>query len=267
MAAITILEPSILEAVCRIIGGTENGLTGTEIERLLSQFRIEDPGPITKWQRLHQALGKRQHLDNCGNLYNSRTEPRLQPVHPPLVVRSVHRHFATRHSSGLTVEPDGTIVRRGVARTLDEAEQRATLLRRALQGRKVHAEVLRYCKAELVADNYFHAVLEATKGVAARLRDLTGLLGDGSELAEKALMLGQAGHPRLAVNSCSSESEKSEQKGLAWLVKGLFGAFRNPTAHDPKISWQMEEQDALDVLSTISYVHRRLDRAIRTHVP
>jgi hypothetical protein len=28
----------------------------------------------------------------------------------------------------------------------------------------------------------------------------------------------------------------------------------------------MSEQDALDILSTISYVHRRLDNAIRTHV-
>src|SRR5258706_7292670 len=203
MAAITILEPSILEAVCRIIGGTENGLTGTEIERLLSQFRIEDPGPITKWQRLHQALGKRQHLDNCGNLVVAFVTEVMKPTRY-LTDRALfdERREAINGAlafAGLTVEPDGTIVRRGVARTLDEAEQRATLLRRALQGRKVHAEVLRYCKAELVADNYFHAVLEATKGVAARLRDLTGLLGDGSELAEKALMLGQAGHPRLAV--------------------------------------------------------------------
>jgi uncharacterized protein (TIGR02391 family) len=116
-------------------------------------------------------------------------------------------------------------------------------------------------------DNYFHAVLEATKSVGDRLRRLSGLEDDGSELADKALMPGAAGHPRLALNSCSTESERSEQKGFAWLVKGLFGAFRNPTAHAPKIAWAISEQDALDILSTISYVHRRLDNAVRTHVP
>ena len=35
-------------------------------------------------------------------------------------------------------------------------------------------------------------------------------------------------------------------------------------AHNPKIHWQMTEQDALDVLTTISLVHRRLDSAVRT---
>lgn len=49
--------------------------------------------------------------------------------------------------------------------------------------------------------------------------------------------------------------------------KGLFGAFRNTTGHAPRIHWNISEQDALDILTTISFVHRRLDAAIRTHVP
>jgi len=31
--------------------------------------------------------------------------------------------------------------------------------------------------------------------------------------------------------------ERSEQTGLATLLKGLFGTFRNPTAHAPKVVW------------------------------
>jgi uncharacterized protein (TIGR02391 family) len=46
------------------------------------------------------------------------------------------------------------------------------------------------------------------------------------------------------------------------LLKGLFGTFRNTTAHAPKITWDIEEQDALDILSMVSLVHRRLDKAI-----
>ena len=168
--------------------------------------------------------------------------------------------------AGLFIREDGRVERRAVANTISEAEGRASLLRRALSERKVHPEVLKFCRAELLEDNYFHAVLEASKSVADRMRKLTGLGDDGSELADKALMPGAAGHPRLALNACSNESDRSEQKGFAWLVKGLFGAFRNPTAHAPRIAWTMNEQDALDILSTISYVHRRLDSAIRTHV-
>lgn len=57
------------------------------------------------------------------------------------------------------------------------------------------------------------------------------------------------------------------QTGLMNLIKGLFGAFRNTTAHAPKIHWQITEQAALDILTTISLIHRRLDSAVRTHVP
>jgi hypothetical protein len=41
------------------------------------------------------------------------------------------------------------------------------------------------------------------------------------------------------------------------LIKGLFGAFRNTTAHAPKIHWNVTEQDALEILTTISLIHRR----------
>jgi len=54
---------------------------------------------------------------------------------------------------------------------------------------------------------------------------------------------------------------------LANLIKGLFGAFRNTLEHAPKIHWEVTEQDALNILTTISLIHRRLDTAIRTHVP
>jgi uncharacterized protein (TIGR02391 family) len=47
-------------------------------------------------------------------------------------------------------------------------------------------------------------------------------------------------------------------------MKGMFGAFRNVTAHAPKICWNVTEQDALDLLTIASLVHRRLDSAVRT---
>jgi hypothetical protein len=73
------------------------------------------------------------------------------------------------------------------AQTLTEAEATACALRKVLIERKVHADVLKFCRAELLVDNYFHAVFEATKSVAEKLRQKTGLGSDGSQLVDEAL--------------------------------------------------------------------------------
>jgi hypothetical protein len=67
--------------------------------------------------------------------------------------------------------------------------------------------------------------------------------------------------PRVAFNSLATESERSEQTGLATIMKGLHSAFRNPTAHAPKIAWATSRADALDMLTIASMLHRRLDHA------
>lgn len=67
-------------------------------------------------------------------------------------------------------------------------------------------------------------------------------------------------HPILTLGHLNTESEKSEQRGFANLLIGLFGAVRNPLAHAPKMNWPMSEQDALDILTLVSLIHRQLDR-------
>jgi uncharacterized protein (TIGR02391 family) len=79
--------------------------------------------------------------------------------------------------------------------------------------------VLSYCTAELLQDNYFHAVLEATKGLFERVRKRTGLQADGSTLVDQAFG-GEA--PRVAFNALRSDSERSEQRGLMNLCKGVY---------------------------------------------
>jgi len=65
----------------------------------------------------------------------------------------------------------------------------------------------------------------------------------------------------LAVNSLATSSERSEQSGFANLVRGTFGMFRNPTAHEARINWPMTKVDAEDLLTLVSMIHRRLDAA------
>jgi len=65
----------------------------------------------------------------------------------------------------------------------------------------------------------------------------------------------------LAINTLQTESQKSEQRGFLNLVKGTFGMFRNPAAHEPRIQWEMDKSDAKDLLSLASLIQRRLDDA------
>jgi uncharacterized protein (TIGR02391 family) len=272
MAAVPKINDANLQAICDILGATDTGLTGSEIGRYLHECGCPDPIPqMTKRHRLYAALSTKQNEDRCANNVLAFVTHTMNPV----------RHVGNRDYfeseraklnsvlsfSGLALGEDGNLRPVTAARTLSESEAMAGALRKALIERKVHADVLKFCRAELLVENYFHAVFEAAKSVAEKLRQKTGLGSDGSLLVDEALSLGKAGCPRLAFNSLTTESERNEQSGLANIIKGLFGAFRNTTAHAPKIHWNITEQDALDILTTISLVHRRLDSAVRTHIP
>ena len=127
-----------------------------------------------------------------------------------------------------------------------------------LRGRNVHPDVLAFCRAELLQMNYFHAVFEATKSVADKIRARTGLTSDGAQLVDEAFGMGK-GTPALAFNLLRTPTERSEHSGLAMLTKGTFGTFRNTTAHAPKVSWPVDLDDALDLLTLASLLHRRID--------
>lgn len=92
-----------------------------------------------------------------------------------------------------------------------------------------------------------------------RIRDLSTIQKDGINLIEEVF----SKNPILIINNYQTSSEQNEHIGFCNLLKGLCSMFRNPTAHEPKIDWNISEQDALDILGVISYCHRRLDNAQR----
>ncbi len=269
MAEIEKLRHATLQAICDVLADTVTGLTNSEIGFLLETCRISDPRPLmSKRNRLFTALSERQERDGCANSVFAFVLAAMSPVrfvnHPEVFNERQTKLNSVLAFLGYEMGDDAKIVSIPAAQTIDQAQNRAQHLKTELVARNVHPDVLRFCKAELVKDNYFHAVLEAAKSVAQKIRDMSGLTSDGAALVNEAFGFGKKQYPPLAFNSLQTVSEKSEQYGLLNLMIGFFGVFRNPTAHAPKILWEISERDALDMLTLASLLHRRLDTAVKT---
>lgn len=260
MASLPQLSESSLDAICRSLA---DAATHKEVGILLRQCRIEEVGGQPKWERMLLALSHRQSQDQCGNnviaflcavLHPSRFGDRQEAFEDFRAKVNFQLSFC-----GLSITEKGQPQMISAATTISEAQKRANELRAELVHRNVHPDVLAFCQVELLQDNYFHCVLEAVKSVAQKIRDKIGVEADGATLIDLAFSVKT---PLLALNTLQTESEQSEQKGLANLLKGAFGTFRNVTAHAPRIHWAIDYNDAMDALTIVSYLHRRLDASV-----
>ncbi len=253
-----------IEAIAKILADTDRGLTGSQIGYILKQCCIPDPEPeMTKWKRLFNAFVEFQNAHEIGNhiiVFITRAmDPASYTAKAELFRWRKEQLNVVLSFCGYSVGDDGKVRYVSRVSTLDEALERAKRLESQLRQRNVHSDILKFCNAEIVAENYFHAVFEAMKSITSKIRTFSGLTGDGAQLVEDAFSFSKSGSPILAINSLTTETELGEQRGFINLLKGLYGVIRNPLAHNPKIEWDMTEQDALDILTTISLVHRKLD--------
>lgn len=238
---------------------------GHQIANLIAPLKAPEPAGAeggTKWKRLFNAVVTAQNRQQDGRPLLRLVAEVMEPVRFDSPEEFEGHRVAVSERlllSGYRVRQDGKLGRVAAASTLSEAQLRADELRGELSRRDVHPDVLHFCRAELLQQNYFHAVLEASKSVADKLRELSGERGDGATLVDKTCSV--ASGPIIAFNDLETEWERSEQTGLATLMKGLFGTFRNPTAHAPRVRWATSRTDALDVLTLASMLHRRLDTA------
>ena len=263
MSAVPEFAEGQVESLARLLG--ECG-SGSDISRVLRDRNLFDgSGESTKWRRLYWIFLDVQKQHRCANHIVDFIRAFLIPA------RFVGRHqeFEQRREelnailafSGLEYGPDGVFRARKAAKTLDEAEARLRTIRSKFRDRRIHGEVFKYCRIELLQNNYFHAVFEASKGLAQRIRELSGVDGDGAALVDRVFSIDR---PVLAISTLQTETERSEHKGFAALLKGCFAAVRNPLAHEPKILWDGED-DAADYLTLLSLLHRRLDDCVRTN--
>src|SRR5882762_5101597 len=186
MPSLPVFDITVLEKLCQVLG---ESMTGSQMTPLLARVGAPDPGEgLTKWRRLAQALNDCQRQHGVGNHVIKFINAAMEPVR---FVGDLHRFEELRGDvnrvlafAGYTLGTDGKVRHAEMVNSLAEAEQRAGRLRSELSRRRVHPDVLKACRAELLQDNYFHAVLEATKSVAEKIRQRTGLTTDGHKLVD-----------------------------------------------------------------------------------
>lgn len=259
-----------LAEISKVLGDTNSGFTGREIGALLATCRLEDPGEMTKRDRLLEALRRAQDAVGGSGV---RVAQLIQEAMDPVRYRTDHALFDERRHdlnltlafAGMRIRADGKLEAVPAASTLTEAQRRASKLRSELARRGIAGDVLVFCRPELVDGNYFHAVFEATKSVAQKMRNRTGSGLDGTALVEETLSIRDGRTPLLAWNRLATETDRSQHRGIALLISGTFSYFRNLPAHVPKVGFRhVSEDEALEILTIISFLHRRLDEAVAT---
>lgn len=252
-----------LEAIAGALGDTPGGLTDGEISILLETASIPDADAgLETRQRLINAFAEVQTSRNdrthilafiCTALRPERFA--RDPERLEAMRDNVNRALAL---AGLTVSEEGKLEAMRAASKISEAAKRARELRADLTYRGAHTEVMRYCQQELMADSYVQVVQEAVRGIADKIRRRTGLNDDGAALVDQAFA---GAPPLLAINTLVSEGHLAEQKAFASLLRGVLGMFHDGADSEPRPHWHMSKDDAEDLLSVISLLHRRIDAA------
>lgn len=249
-------SPATLKSICWELW---QGLGNTRIGLLLQDINVPDVDPgHTRSERLFNALSAIQDQDKLGNHVVRFIQAAMDPAfyvgeHSTYAEwrRGLNMHLGFQ---GLGLGEDDRV---GPSEPKPHtALVRGGRLRQALKNRAAHEEVLKFIRIDLLERGCFPAVFEATNWIAARIRNLTGLKCDGAELVNEAFLGEQ---PVLALGPLSSELQQREQKGLANLLIGVFEAVCYSPADAPRSNWPASEQDALDIFSLLSLIHRKLD--------
>lgn len=256
------IDSGTMEALAKILADSGQGLTGTELSKFIPEAGLLDIDPSnTKWKRLYNSFvdyqNKNKNSNNILTFINLSMKP-SRFVGQNEKFESIRAELNKRLSFiGLLLNEKGVFNLVTTATTITEAEQRVNRFKSKLENRNIHSKIYEYCNAELITENYFHSVFEAVKSIAEEIRKRTNLILDGAELVDKALSVS---NPLIKINSLQTETEQSEQKGFSNLIKGVFGMFRNTTAHAPKVVWEITEDEALDIMTTISLIHKKLNK-------
>lgn len=127
--------------------------------------------------------------------------------------------------------------------------------------REVTNDLWRAVSNSYEGGRFSHAILDTMQYLSAAIRDKSGLDGDGGALVGQAFG-GES--PPLRVNSMQTESERSIQKGVEQIIRGLYLGVRNPRSHN-QVTDSKATADAIIVF--VDYLLLLLEAAREAFTP
>lgn len=250
-------SPSALEQIAKIIGECYNGSGITSFFGKCGFHQYVHNGE-TKWRFVNSVLIQLQddsygtynivkilsQLCNPQEYFNNGESFRKTIV----AVNEVISFY------GLEFSGEGKMLQLSQSRTKPSEHQSEDL--KFFSSRCFHPSVEKHSRDLFIGGNYYHAVFEVCKAFDKTVREKSSFDKHGTELMSSALSL----KGTLKLNKQITETEKNEQEGLMHLCMGLMRAIRNPESHEPKLDWNITREDALDILSLLSYLYRQIDK-------
>jgi uncharacterized protein (TIGR02391 family) len=261
------LEPfklSALETLAKIIGERYSGSEISEFFRKAGFQEISHDGG-TKWRFVYatlEAIQKKPYgTHNVVKLIQQLCDPQEYFSTPDKHIEICRQVNNILSFYGLMVGDDGKIRKSG---------EKATSLSKTIpenakifDERRFHNKITQHARKLFIEGNYFHAIFECCKVYDKEVQSKSQMQGFGSKLMEAAL----ATSGTLKINTQQTKTEISEQEGLMHLSVGLMRAIRNPQAHEPALDWPITREDALDMLSFLNFLFRKIERAIYYQQP
>ena len=250
------------DQICKILCEL---ITGSDITRMLQTFNfpIGDPSQ-TKWRRLSEIIS-----------YQCALKISLRPVFdtieyickPSKYIDSPEKWSDLKRDinkvlifKGFELNDAGKIQELSEKiTTFSDARRRLQTLQDRIQDLPIHEQTLKYCSEEYLKENYFHAILEASKGIFQRIREMTGSSKDSASLIDECFQI-KSPIVYIKENRLQTQDELSEYKGLKNLLLTIAHLYRNSHAHRLRYYNPDSLDDTITALVTMSLAHDFLDR-------
>lgn len=263
------IDKYVIENVCRVLGELTTGFKITNMFRSLRiyDFDIVTYGkPVsTKWKRLRDAIVYECTQQKKATPFFKVIEYIMKPINfvsCPEGWQSNRRDInANLLFYGFELTDAGKVITTEAVDNVKDAHKRLQSFQNKLEMYDIHANILQFCDEELFQSNYFHAILEASKSVLQRVREISELELDGTKLIQQSLSFK---NPIILIegNMLKTETDRSLYNGLKNLLETIVSLYRNPKAHAPKLFDVTSETDAITAFNMMSLAHRILDNCV-----
>ncbi len=252
---------SALEKLAEIIGDRYTGSQITELFNKSGFQHIVHDG-TTKWRFVYaifKSMQKEQYGDyNILKVVETLCDPQEYFSDPEEQIFVLSRVNKILSFYGLKVRKDGKIIKTEEEQKEFPKINHNSETRELFESMNFHSEVRRNGKDLFSEERYFHAVFECSKALEKYIQQKSKSHLTGTKLMNNVLSL----RGSLKINLQQTQTEKDEQDGVRYLCMGLMMKVRNFTSHELALEKPIPKKDALDVLSLISYLYRKIDDAV-----